>query len=127
MRFEVFDKETDTYPRTDYNGRTFYLTMEDKLFVMGEDELIPADPRYESSPPPKILSSKPERVPRTKRVLKPMKFTPFMEKYRKDPTLDVDDAVDEWHTGSFDCTLPEYLGMTREQYAAWVHTSKLPE
>ena len=32
---------------------------------------------------------------------------------------DVDDYIDQWHDGRYDCPIYEFLGMTREQYFAW--------
>lgn len=32
----------------------------------------------------------------------------------------LDDAVEEWHGAETDLGLPEWLGMTGEQYAGWV-------
>jgi len=39
----------------------------------------------------------------------------------------VDAAVGRWHVSDTSLTLREYLGMTQEQYAAWVCTGKLHE
>lgn len=33
---------------------------------------------------------------------------------------EIDDYVDRWHDEASDQALHEYLGMTREEYAAWV-------
>lgn len=33
---------------------------------------------------------------------------------------DIDDLVDEWHKGDSDLPLHEYLGMTWDEYQAWV-------
>ena len=30
------------------------------------------------------------------------------------------DLIDEWHTGGSSCQLHEFLGVTMEQYSAWV-------
>lgn len=33
---------------------------------------------------------------------------------------EIDDFVDKWHLDDQGKTLPEYLGLTREEYAVWV-------
>lgn len=33
---------------------------------------------------------------------------------------DIDDHVDRWHEGALDQPLHAFLGMTREEYSAWV-------
>ena len=33
---------------------------------------------------------------------------------------DIDDYVDEWHAGGTGVTIWDFLGMTREEYGAWV-------
>lgn len=33
----------------------------------------------------------------------------------------IDDYVEDWHTSSTEVTLPEYLGMTDEEYSRWVY------
>ena len=32
----------------------------------------------------------------------------------------VDDAIEEWHAGTSDTTLRDYLGMTREEYVFFI-------
>lgn len=40
-----------------------------------------------------------------------------------DALLDeVDDYIDEWHNGSADIPLHTYLGMSLEEYAAWIES-----
>ena len=31
----------------------------------------------------------------------------------------VDDYIDKWHDGQYDCEIYEFLGMTRQQYFKW--------
>lgn len=39
----------------------------------------------------------------------------------RDPEQLIDDLIDEWHDGGgFDIDLPDFLGMTKGQYARWV-------
>ena len=53
----------------------------------------------------------------------------FMDRYlagELEPE-DIDDFVDEWHTGTTTVPLSVYLGMTPEEYACWVvHANALP-
>lgn len=37
----------------------------------------------------------------------------------------IDDYLEKWHNSSSDLEVHEYLGLTIEQYARWVETSKL--
>lgn len=41
----------------------------------------------------------------------------------------IDDRIDAWHDGDGDEDQPlhEYLGWTREQYAAWVERGEFPD
>jgi hypothetical protein len=40
----------------------------------------------------------------------------------------IDDFIDQWHDGAGEgMPLYEYLGMTLEEYAAWVERNELPE
>jgi len=32
----------------------------------------------------------------------------------------IDDYVDTWHDGDFECSLHEFLGFTKQEYALWV-------
>ncbi|TXT39356.1 MAG: hypothetical protein FD138_106 [Planctomycetota bacterium] len=32
---------------------------------------------------------------------------------------EIDDFVDQWHEGDFECELAEYLGFSDEEYAEW--------
>lgn len=32
----------------------------------------------------------------------------------------IDDFVDAWHDGKYECELPEYLGMSDEEYFLWM-------
>ncbi len=34
---------------------------------------------------------------------------------------DLDDVVEEWHTGNATCSLAEFLGLTDDEYAIMVH------
>jgi hypothetical protein len=43
-----------------------------------------------------------------------------------EPSLTVDDAVDAWHASAGSMSLQEWLGLTDEQYAAWVQLGTLP-
>jgi len=48
--------------------------------------------------------------------------TTFVEKYlhgRARPS-EIEDFVEQWHEGNIDCPLPEFLGLTNEEYAHWV-------
>ncbi len=57
----------------------------------------------------------------------------FMDDYREGhATADqIDDHIDAWHDGPWDPFsapgLHEWLGLTLEEYACWVETSRLPE
>lgn len=33
---------------------------------------------------------------------------------------EIDDFIDEWHEGGYDAKLHEFLGMTWNEYSAWV-------
>lgn len=39
----------------------------------------------------------------------------------------IDDAIDRWHEGSSGIPLREHLGMTSDQYAAFVERCEVPE
>ena len=53
----------------------------------------------------------------------------FVESYLAGENPNIDDFVDQWHqTDHEDGLLSEFLGLTIEEYAAWVQdSSKLPE
>jgi len=34
----------------------------------------------------------------------------------------IDNFIDQWHEGNGSETLPDYLGMTEDEYALWVET-----
>jgi hypothetical protein len=34
---------------------------------------------------------------------------------------EIDDYVENWHLGGTGLSLQEYIGLTREEYATWVH------
>ena len=45
----------------------------------------------------------------------------------RDPD-DIDDYIDEWHAGGSGVPLWAFLGMTRDEYGAWVASpSRLPD
>ena len=50
----------------------------------------------------------------------------FIEKCLSGQALldEIDDYIDQWHTGNSDVPLHTYLGMSWEEYAAWI---KLPD
>ena len=39
----------------------------------------------------------------------------------------VDDLIDEWHRSDGSVTLAEFLGLTHEEYKAWVKTGEINE
>lgn len=55
-------------------------------------------------------------------VIKVEKEKNFVELYLEGrKTLeDIHDHIDDWHEGESKASLPEYLGLTEEEYAAWV-------
>jgi hypothetical protein len=36
----------------------------------------------------------------------------------------IDDYVDEWHEGDYDCSLSSFLGLTNHEYALWVESPR---
>lgn len=52
-------------------------------------------------------------------MIKPMKF---VDQYiRGDVNAEqVDDFIDRWHEGETGCSLPEYLGLAVDEFAAWI-------
>lgn len=38
---------------------------------------------------------------------------------------DIDDWIDEWHAGSSDLALHEFLGMSSDEYSSWVSMDQL--
>lgn len=60
-----------------------------------------------------------------------MKRKTFAELYRASKAFenDIDDYIEEWHNdnASFNMTLHEHLGMTWEEYGAWVEGKSLDE
>jgi len=38
---------------------------------------------------------------------------------------DIDDFIDEWHNGDYGCSLHEFLGMSKEQYALLLQSPQL--
>ncbi len=45
----------------------------------------------------------------------------FVESYLDGEALpeEIDDFIDQWHVGEFECGLAEYLGLSDEEYAEW--------
>jgi hypothetical protein len=42
-----------------------------------------------------------------------------------DPSLAIDDFIDEWHDSDSILPLHEYLGLTWDQYSQWIKKSSL--
>ena len=36
---------------------------------------------------------------------------------------DIDDVIEQWHTGDAQCSLPEFLGLTEAEYAIFVENT----
>jgi hypothetical protein len=56
-----------------------------------------------------------------------MPLMSFMEMLKRKLVTweDIDDFIEVWHTGNYDCSLSGFLGMTEEQYALWVQNPRL--
>ena len=46
----------------------------------------------------------------------------FMQQYRagKVTATEIDDFIDQWHYGTSADSLPDFLGMTKAEYEAWL-------
>lgn len=42
-------------------------------------------------------------------------------------SVEIDDWIDAWHKGDYECELYEFLGMSKEEYGDWVECSKTIE
>lgn len=65
---------------------------------------------------------------KSKQVIKKlMPLMSFMEMLKRRVVTweDIDDFIEEWHSGSYDCSLHEFLGMTEQQYALWLQSPQL--
>jgi len=40
-------------------------------------------------------------------------------------TNKVDNYVDEWHNGTYKCTLQQFLGLSDKEYAEWVKNGNM--
>jgi len=63
-----------------------------------------------------------KKMSKSERHKKMLPLMSFMEmlKRRLATWEDIDDFIEIWHNGSYDCKLHEFLGMSLEEYKLWV-------
>jgi hypothetical protein len=60
-------------------------------------------------------------------IKRQMPLLSFIEMLKRDFISwdDIDNFIEEWHIENYDCSLPEFLGMTEQQYALWLENPQL--